>query len=103
MIDGIISGSTDGHYLYGSPGAFSGLSGGPVLEKFASGGGRLLGICSGSKDDGKLGPNSSYAETFNAINDARTDLPCVLIVPAAHFVFGKLNFKFNHCIRSITF
>ena len=88
----------NGHYLCGTPGAFPGMSGGPVLEKFASGGGRLLGICSGAQDT-RIGIDSSFGKALNALSDTQTNLPYVLIVPAFQFHFSK----FNHCIISIIF
>lgn len=74
------------------------MSGGPVLEKFSNGKGRLLGICSGSQDS-RIGVDSSFGEAFNALSDAQTSLPYVIIVPAIHFIFGK----FNHYILLIIF
>jgi hypothetical protein len=74
------------------------MSGGPILEKLNRGGGRLLGIYSGAQDT-RIGINSSFAEALNALSDAQTNLPYVLIIPALHFRFGE----FNHCIFSIIF
>ncbi|KAE9546877.1 hypothetical protein FO519_009911, partial [Halicephalobus sp. NKZ332] len=87
IIDGIVSGSMNGRYLCGAPGAFPGMSGGPVLQKFANGRGRLLGICSGAKD-AQIGIHSSFGEALNALSDAQTNLPYVLIVPAFQLLFG---------------
>lgn len=76
----------------GSPGVFPGMSGGPVLEKFSNGAGRLLGI------------SFSFFEALNVLNDAQTNPLYVLITPTFQFCFGKFNFfKFDHCIVLIFF
>ena len=94
----MISGSMDDYYFCGVPGAFPGMSGGPVLEKLSNGRGRLLGICSGAKDSG-IGVNSSFGEAFHALSDAQTNLAYALILPTFQLPFGE----FNHCILSIIF
>jgi hypothetical protein len=82
VINGIISGAVKRQYLYGIPGAFPGISGGPVIQKYKSGKGSLIGICSGAEPT-KYGMDSSIGELIEALSDAQTSVPYVFILPVA--------------------
>jgi hypothetical protein len=82
VINGIIAGTVKRQYLFGIPGAFPGISGGPVIQKFKNGKGSLIGICSGAEPS-NYGMNSSIGELLEALCDAQTSVPYVFILPVA--------------------